>query len=254
MKRICRMRCLFLVIIYFGCATVFAETWTIGATPNDPPLASLSDGKNHFYGFELDIMNTICDRLHVKCVYRSVDAVNVVSELSSKGIDIAMAAIIVPPKPLAGFIFSSKYLESHGQFMTLASSNINTPKDLFNKTIGIRHGALGYGGLYQYLIVHESQYKFKLKPYLLLSDLMNGLSNNEVDAVFSLETLLKYWYFNNSGLYKLIGEPILVGGGYAFMATEQQKALIDQVNVELAKMRADGTYDNIYSRYFSNFQ
>jgi len=255
MKRVRVIKCLFFAVMWFFCTITYAISITIGTTSNNPPLASQADTKNHFFGFEIDIMNALCTRLSLTCAYLPIQIGQLLSYFQSGSIDIALAQVIRPSRPVPGFVFSLPYLKAGGRLMTLASSSINTPKDLVNKTIGVRLGTFGQQTVFQYYLLNLYQNQVKIKGYYLQNDLMGALSNNQVDAVFSVSVILDYWNNNNSGLYKPIGGIYdIPGNGYGIMATDKYTDLMNQINAELLKMRADGTYDTIYNRYFQTFQ
>ena len=234
-------------------STMYAQPFSIliGVSTDNPPFSIQSDGKNHFYGFEIDLMNEICNRIKVKCEYKPVIVSEITSELSSGHIDLAIAAIIRPPTPLNGFIFSVPYLPSGAKFMALKESEINTPNDIINKTVGVRRGTLGAGHLFEDLILKKYNNTIKISEYITTEDIFMALTNKEVDIIFTNEAVVKYWYYNNMELYKIIGATIPVGDGYVIMATTRYEALVEKINQALFKIFSDGTYQRIYNTYLS---
>lgn len=247
------MKIIILILtLCIGCSLANAESLIIGTTPNSPPLASSSDsGGKHFLGFEIDIMNAICQRINAQCQYKSMIVSNIATELSSTNMNLAIAAIIIPSEKSDTFTFSIPYLPSNARFMTNNQSTINSPLDIKNKRVGVRKGTLFGGTLFEKIALNIYNQQIKVTEYADMNDLLDGLQNNNVDVVFSNAATIDYWALNNENSFKLIGAKIPVGNGYGIMAKANEGALIARINKALLSMQADGSYLSIYSRYFN---
>jgi ABC-type amino acid transport substrate-binding protein len=223
----------------------------IGVSGQNPPFSTQIDVNNHFFGFEIDLMNEVCNRIKIKCEYRSVIVSKIIPELISKNINLSIAAIIRPSTPVEGFIFSLPYLPSAAKFMTLKDSPINSPGDIQDKTVGVRRGTLAGGFLFADLVLQKYQNKVKMVDYVTTDALILGLSNKEVDVLFTNAVVVDYWYYNHMDMYKIIGADISVGEGYSIMATTGNEMLMSKINNALQGIFSDGTYLKIYNTYFS---
>ncbi|MDP3560924.1 MAG: transporter substrate-binding domain-containing protein [Legionellaceae bacterium] len=241
-------------ILCLATTTYAFQPIVVGIAPEDPPLSSRTDNKSHFMGFEVDIMNALCTQLKLSCVYKEIKVSEILPALESGKIDIAIAAILIPSDPIPGFIFSHPYLPSNAQFMTLKASDIKTVNDLSNKRIGVRLGTLNHGKYFENFIQNMFQNQLTVKEYLTMPDLLAALSNQNVDAIFSNEIPLQYWFKNNMNFYKMVGAPIPIGNGYGLMTTTKQSVLIQNMNQVMLAMMADGRYTLIYNTYFESFK
>ena len=222
-----------------------AHALIIGTTPNYPPMASLADQNNNYFGFEIDIMQAICKRIKTPCTFTSVFVKDVQNTLLAGKIDLAIAALIIPEKPIPGFLFSLPYLTSNAQFIVSKNSRINSPADIKNKLIGTQEGTL-FGALA--LKLYNG--KVNISTYSRFDDLVYALNNRDVDAAFTNAVAVEYWMVNGGGNYRLIGSRIPIGNGYGIMANVGREGLIEQINQAIQNMMADGGYLTIYSRYF----
>ncbi len=232
----------------------YAKALVIGVDQINPPMSTRTDSADHFIGFEIDIMNAICGRMHQDCIFKAVRASQIIPALEEGRIDFAMNSIIIPKFRLYGLILSLPYLPSYGQFMTLTSSSIKTVSDIPKKTIGVRLGAFQVNTDSDMYIKHIFKEQPKIKPYYTVSELLAALDAGSVDVIFTNRYATNYWYNANQGLYKFIGEPAYLGNGYAIMSTTQYLSVMEFINKAIKAMMDDGTYDKIYQRYFSNFQ
>lgn len=244
------MKFLVALLTCFILPITFAQPLIIGTSGDNPPFASFADDKNNFYGFEIDIMLEICKRIGAQCEFKAIIVSEVVDQLSKGAIDFAIASIIILPKKPPGFIFSLPYLSSKAQFITTATSSINKIEDIYNKTVGVRRGTLYYGAYFKQVVTNLFTNKIKIVEYLNINDLMYALKNGDVDADLCNEETAKYWYINNKDQYKLIGDSIPVGEGYAILSTSNKAAVMAQINRALVQMEEDGGYVKIYTRYF----
>ncbi len=245
--------CLGLIALY-GCHVSYAESVVIGVDQNNPPLSMRTDSADHFIGFELDIMNEICTRLRLTCTYQAVIANHIITALESGKIDLALDTIIIPDFRLYGLILSLPYLPSNGKFMALKNSSIKTIADIQSKRIGVRLGAFQVNlGADMYIKKLFNQ-PLTIKSYLTMSELLAALNDNDIDVIFANQFGVNYWFNANKDMYKFIGESIEIGNGYGIMSTPKYQKLMLSINDCIQQIMADGTYDMIYQRYFTQFQ
>ena len=241
------MKQLFLLSLLLIMPISFAKTLIIGTTSQNPPFNSLADQKDDFYGFDIDLMGEICQRIKTPCKFTPVVFNDLFTEIAQNKIDLAIAGIIITLDRQQQFLFSLPYLESSAQFMVKQQSSINSPNNLENKNVGARLGT-------PFAKVALNIYKnnVHIKEYPDIGELLNGLNSGDVDAVLMDAEAAKNWVANNNNLYKTVGSPIPVGNGYGIMANKDNSKLIAQINQALLHLEADGTYLKLYGRYFNN--
>jgi ABC-type amino acid transport substrate-binding protein len=246
-QRINAMRRLVFWILLLILPLSHAKALLIGTTGQNPPFNSIADQKDHFYGFDIDIMEQVCERLKIECKFTPVVFNDLFTELAANKIDLASAAIIITPNRQQQFLFSLPYLKSTAQFLVKQESPLSSPENIPNKRVGTRLGT-PFADLARNLY----QDKITIVEFPDIPELLNGLNNNKVDTILMDAEAAKNWVSNNDNLYKLIGTPIPIGTGYGIMANLNQTKLIAQINQILLNIEADGTYLKIYSRYFTN--
>lgn len=224
-----------------------AKPLLIGTTSQNPPFNSLADQKDHFYGFDIDIMGEICRRIKTPCKFTPLEFNNLFTALSANEIDLAIAAIIITPQRQEQYLFSLPYLESSAQFMVAQESNLTNPNHLENKNIGTRLGT-PFGDIARKIYKNQ----IHITEFRDIGELLDGLNDDDIDAVLMDTEAARNWYANNNSLYKLLGAPIPVGRGYGIMANKDRSQLIEQINQALLNLEADGTYLKIYNHYFSD--
>ena len=231
--------------------TGYSNPLIIGTSPEDPPLSSSVDRTSHFYGFEIEIMSKICTHIGAECKFKTVLSSQLLDELSSGKIDIAVSAVIIPSgNQNSQLLFSLPYLPSSAQFITKTTSSITTLKDIQGKKIGVRLGTLAHGNMFKNYVDKMYNSQVDVVSYLTMNDLLNALIDDKIDLAFSNTEPVKYWYINNSNIFKLIGKPFSIGNGYAVLGRVNEQPLFSQINQAILQIEKDGTYERIYNRYF----
>lgn len=233
--------CLFSFIIN---NSAYAAPLIIGTLAYDPPFETASDKTGDFFGFDIDVMNEICNRLRATCKYKSFPFEQLLHETQFGKLDLAIAGISITAEREQFALFSLPYLASKAGLLTKSSSAITKFSDVNGKRIGIEAGTVFKG------IVLKKFPNVKLVEYKEQNDLFQAVADNNVDLIMLDEASAKYWISNNGDLFKLVGGPISIGVGYGIMANLNNSALINQINGALISMENDGSYLSIYNRYF----
>ena len=231
-----------------------AKIYTVGVDQINPPMSMRTDSADHFIGFEIDIMNEICARLHMQCNYQAVRANQIITNLELGKIDFAINSIIIPKFHLYGLILSLPYLPSYGQFVALKTSRIQKIEDIPGNTIGVRLGAFQVNVDSDMYIKHMFPRPPKIVTYYTISELLEALEDKDINVMFVNKYAADYWKNANQNLYKFIGEPNYLGNGYGIMSLTQYGPIISSMNGAIVAMMNDGTYAKIYQRYFTSFQ
>jgi ABC-type amino acid transport substrate-binding protein len=221
----------------------YAQNLIIGTLSNDPPF-EYKEEPHTFSGFDIDIMGKLCKRMGSQCTFKTFNFHQLFGALDKGEIDLAIAAIIITPERQKHFLFSLPYKFNNQQFVTLAHSKLKSPSQLLNKKIGIYKGAPEETAVYNKFNGHV-----QIKLYENVNELVYALKKKKVDAIVLEYSRAVYWLSNTKD-FKLLGRPFRAGEGYGIAAKLGRKQLIQQINLTLKKMEQDGTYLQIYQRYF----
>lgn len=235
-----------IIILILCCVFPFTSVnaLTIGTSSDNPPFSTKIDVKNHFYGFDIDIMTEICKRIQEPCNYLPYTFNQLFVAIDNNAIDLAISAITISSERELRYLFSSPYYISQAQFMVLNTSTVKSLSDLRGKRIGV------IGNPTQRLVEKLYKGNVTVKEFPEILDLLAGLNNDEIDAVVMDRGEVQYWFANSEDQYKMLHPSFDYGTGYGIMANKAQAALMNRVNDALLNMKADKTYDVIYARYF----
>ncbi|HHF7375966.1 MULTISPECIES: transporter substrate-binding domain-containing protein [Legionellaceae] len=222
---------------------VKAQPLIIGIVNNDPPFA-LQASTSHYFGFDIELMSSICQEMNVECQFKPMVFNALFSEINKGNIDLAIAAITITNERQHQFLFSLPYLSSQGSFIIRKNSKIKTIKQLANKTIGITTGAVFRHWINQYLP------QAIIKEYPTTEQLLSALNQKHVDSILMDDFSTDYWVSNNPSSFKGIGKPFAIGIGYGIMAKLGSLPRINGVNTAITKIQDNGIFLSLYRKYF----
>ncbi len=234
-----------LLATIFTTATAFAtaQTITFATEASYPPFES-TNAKGEIIGFDIDIANAICDVIDAKCSFKneSFDALIPGLITGRGGFDAAIAAIGITPARAKKVAFTEPYFLNTSSFIALDSTNM---ADI--KTVGVQNGTT----LQKYLL---DSHKYNVVPYASIQNAILDIKNKRVDAVFGDTLVLQDTLKTEKGLH-LVGEPVhdekYFGIGDGIAVRKSNKKLIAELNRGIAQIKADGTYQKIYDKWFS---
>ncbi|HAT8178950.1 TPA: transporter substrate-binding domain-containing protein [Legionella pneumophila] len=244
------MKRIVFILLFISNFLVYSESLKVGILQFAPPFSSKSDKSNHYYGFVIDLMNRICNRLQEKCEY-----IPIPKEGELKGLEQGIFDIVFSSTPITTSLsdtyhrYSLPYLTSDGQFLTLKENSINTLNDINFKKIGFFKI-----NFQQSPLLKKYDATSTLIEFTDPAELVNALTTKKIDVILINYQAARYIVNNlnptEDNHLKLIGDKIPIGSGYGIIALKNQSALIDKINDILLEMEKDGSYLQIYNEYF----
>lgn len=127
MKKVIYFVLMLLVIINQS----LAKTLKIGAVAFHPPFIMKNSG------FEIEFIKLVCKRMSVACEIDKADYYDLLTGLHEGKFDLTIGGFMIPAERSFMHQYSRPYLQSKGQFLTLASNPETQIKSFYGKNIGI---------------------------------------------------------------------------------------------------------------------
>jgi lysine-arginine-ornithine-binding protein len=217
----------------------------------DPPFNYI-DKDGNLAGFDVDIAEALCARLHMRCELVQQDWNGMVPGLLLGKYDAIISSMAITAERKHAMNFAGPYYRSiPARFVARKGEQIETtPQGLAGKRIGVQR-ATTQSAL---LRVHYPDAIPALydNEGALVQDLASGnIDLGFADQVSLDSALLK----SDTGKgFALIGPPVVdpaIGGEGAGIALRQEDGdLLAALNRALAALRADGTYKKLNDKYF----
>lgn len=174
----------------------------IGSDTAYPPFEFV-DENNQIVGFDVDMMNAVCEIANCKPKFVSAQWDGIFAALAAGEFDAVVSAVTITEERDKLIDFSRPYLNA-GQIITVRVDNndITKPEDLKGHVVGVQLGTTGD--------IEASKYveEENIRRYETIDLAMLALANGDIDAVVadaptSADIVNKQF----AGQLKLVGEP-----------------------------------------------
>lgn len=212
----------------------------IGTEPNFPPLSYLEGSR--IVGFEIDLIQELAKGMGATVRLQSVSFGDQPKLLASGKLDAAISSWTITPERAKTLAFSDSYFDAGQAIVVTQASKLRTRHELKDRIVGVQLGTTGEASA-------KSQLKSQsVKPYPDIAQAFGDLDGGRIGAVVVDLPVALNEMKQRKGL-KIIGGT-LTAERYGIVSAPGQKALIQRLNAQLAKMKADGRYAKLYAKWF----
>ncbi|PQK82026.1 glutamine ABC transporter substrate-binding protein GlnH [Pantoea ananatis] len=199
-----------------------------------------------YVGFDIDLWNAIAKKMNVSYELRPMDFGGLIPGLQSRNLDVAMAGITITEPRKQVVDFSDGYY-SADLLIAVKSNNTSITKfsDLVGKKVGLKQGTAAATFM-------KGKYKADYVEFPNIDNAYLDLQAGNLDAVVhDSPNVLYYVKTAGDGKIKAVGEnDSILPQQYGF-AMQKNSPLTPKVNAALKALRADGTYNKIYVKWFA---
>jgi polar amino acid transport system substrate-binding protein len=223
-----------------GTLTVCSEV------PYEPFEFEDPDSEIGYSGFDIDLIAAIADTagLQTAVVNTGFDALTSGAAMTAGTCDVAASAMTITPERAENIDFSDPYYEALQSLLVPAGSDITGIGDLTEGVVvGVQSGTTGEA------YAQENVNGADIRSFEAGGDLFTALAAGQIDAI--LQDLPVNAEFARNNDAEVVEEyPTDESYGFA-MQQGREDDLQDVINDGLQQLRDDGTYDEIYDRYFA---
>jgi len=228
-----------------------------------PPFAS-QDSSGRWVGFEVDLMNAVCEQMKAKCELVPIAWDGIIPALQEKKIDVIWASMSITDERKKVIDFTNKYYNSPAEIIGPKSAGIKisvvdnpdgkggkiaNPADAKGKIIGVQTSTIHANYIQKYFGKDA-----EIKVYDTQDNADADLSAGRVDLVMADSVALADYLKSDQGkdmevVVTIPDDPILgegVGGGLR-KGDDKLKA---ELNDAIKGVRDSGVYNQIAKKYF----
>ena len=206
------------------------------------PFGFKQDGK--YVGFDIDLWAAIAQDMNVKYRIQVMDFVGIIPALQTYNVDVALAGMTIKPERAKVIDFSDPYYASGTAIMVRAGEqSIRSAADLNGKIVGAKTGTATADWIKANLKPKE------LRLFQKIDDAYLDLRAGGVDAAMHDTPNVEYYVKTAGDGAVKIAEERKTGAVYG-IAFPKGSALVVRVNASLQKIKANGTYAQIYRKWF----
>jgi polar amino acid transport system substrate-binding protein len=223
--------------------TISEGTLTVCSDIPYPPFEVQEGGE--YTGFDMDLMKEIATGLDLETEVKDSGFEGLQSGLSlnSDQCDIVASAMTITEEREANLDFTEPYYDSKQSLLVPTGSDIGSIDDLAGKKVGVQQGTTGKS-----YTEDNAPEDTEIVSFPSDGEMYPAIQAGQVDAL--LQDLPVNIEHTKDGDFEIV-EEYSTDESYGFAVKQDNTQLLDAVNEQLQELRDNGTYDEIYNKYFA---
>ena len=218
------------------------------ANANFAPFESMTpEGK--VQGFDADLIQAVAEKGGFQVRMVNTPWEGLFNGLNQGDSDLVISAVTITDARKQTMDFSEPYFEAKQLIAVRADSGVASLQDLKDLAVGVQTGTTGDE------VVSKLQGKTSanIKRFDTTPLAMKELESGGVAAVVGDNGVVDHYLKNNSTTQlRLVADDTAVPEQYGIVVRKGNTELLNKVNPGLQAIRADGTYDKIYTQWFGD--
>lgn len=218
---------------------------TVASSATYAPFAFENKDKQ-IVGFDVDIINAIAKHQNLKIKLVNTPWSGIFAALNNGDVDLIISGVTINDKRKQSYDFSPPYFAAKQLIALPKASAVASLKDLTGKKIAVVNASTADDvASREFGKTNPNIRRFESTP-LIISELAAG----NVDAAIGDNGVIAYRVAQNADL-KTIDDKSFPEEGFGIVVKKGDKALQDKLAAGLAAIRADGSYNVIYKKWFN---
>lgn len=215
----------------------------VGIEGTYPPFNFVNDQKQ-YDGFDVDIAKEVAKRLGVKVEFVGVEWKGIIAGLLADKYDIVIAQMSITEERKQSVDFTEPYV------MTGAVLIARQGDERFKQLSDIKGFKVGVGTGTNFETLAKSVEGADVKSYTAFNDYLQDLLNGRLDVIIN-DQLLAGDAIKKGSLPIQVTSGLLEQDRIGMAIKKDNPDFLAKVNEVLAAMKTDGTYDQIYEKWFA---
>ncbi|UOR11330.1 glutamine ABC transporter substrate-binding protein [Halobacillus amylolyticus] len=219
------------------------DKYTVATDTGFVPFEFKEDGE--YTGFDIELIKAIADEAGFEIELAPTNFDGIIPGLQTGKFDIAIAGIGITEERAKKIDYSDPYYESGLRIgVPKDNTSIKSLEDLEGKTIATRLGSTSAA------FIKENIKDATANEYQQMSQVYLAVENGSADAVlYDAPNVAYYIKTEGSDKLKMAGE-LYKAEQYGIAISKGQEDLVKAINDALATLKENGTYDEIYKKWF----
>lgn len=219
----------------------------VGSETTFPPMEFMEKGE--YVGFDMDLIRAVAAAEDMEVQINSLGFDALIPAIQTGQIDCAIAAISITDERKESIDFTEPYFQA-GLIVAVKADNdeVKGLDDLEGKKIAAQIGTTGADACNG---VKEKNAATEVSIFNSTGEAYMALENGVVDAVINDHPVTMY-YVNTEGSNKVktVGDVFAAEDNYGIAVKKGNAELLNKLNDGLQEIRDNGTYDEIYAKWF----
>jgi len=222
------------------------RVYVVGTDAAYAPFESQNE-KGEIVGFDIDVLTAVAKKAGIEVKFVNTPWEGIFNNLAQGDRDIIVSAVTITDERKQTMDFSNPYFDAQQLMAVKANSKIAKFDDLKKLKVGVQTGTTGDE------VVSKLQGKTNpnIKRFESTPLALKELEAGGVDAVVADNGVVINYVTNNAGSkFKTVADKAFAPEQYGLVVKKGNADLQGKLNKGLADIKADGTYDQIYAKYF----
>ncbi len=223
-----------------------AKVYVVGTDAAYAPFESQNE-KGEIVGFDIEVVQAIAAKAGIEVKFVNTPWEGIFNALGQGDRDMVVSAVTITEERKGTMDFSAPYFDAQQLIAVKETSKVAKFADLKKLKVGVQTGTTGDEAVTKLQGKTSTNIKrFESTP-LALKELEAG----GVDAVVADNGVVIHYVANNpGGKFKTVADKEFVPEQYGIALKKGNTELLEKINKGLADIKADGTYDQIFTKYF----
>ncbi len=223
-----------------------AKVYVVGTDAAYAPFESQNE-KGEIVGFDIEVVKAAAQKAGIEVKFLNTPWEGIFNSVAQGDRDLLVSAITITDERKQTLDFSAPYFDAQQLIAVKSDSKIAKFDDLKKLKVGVQNGTTGDEVITKLQGKDSANVKrFESTP-LALKEMESG----GVDAVVADNGVVVHYVNNNpDSKFKTISDTTFASEQYGIAVKKGNAELLEIINKGLTGIKADGTYDKIYAKYF----
>jgi polar amino acid transport system substrate-binding protein len=223
-----------------------AKVYVVGTDAAYAPFESQNE-KAEIVGFDIDVVKAVAKKAGIELKFINTPWEGIFNALLQGDRDLVVSAVTITPERQQTMDFSEPYFDAQQLIAVKQNSKVAKFGDLKGLKVGVQTGTTGDEAISKL----QGKTSRNIKRFELTPLALKELEAGGVDAVVADNGVIVNYVVNNpGGLFKTVSDPTFVPERYGIALKKGNVELLAKVNQGLAGIKADGSYQALYAKYF----
>ena len=223
-----------------------AKVYVVGTDAAYAPFESQNE-KGEIVGFDIEVLKAVAAKAGIEVKLVNTPWEGIFNALAQGDRDIVVSAVTITDERKGTMDFTQPYFDAQQLIAVRQDSKVAKFADLKKLKVGVQTGTTGDEAVTKLMGKTSTAIKrFESTP-LALKELEAG----GVDAVVADNGVVIHYVANNpGGKFKTVADKDFVPEQYGIAVKKGNAELLAKLDQGLAGIKSDGTYAQIYGKYF----
>lgn len=233
-----------LILLTLGSAQAQNKELVVGSSATYRPFAYESPTKE-IVGYDVDMIKAIAKKAGLQIKIVNTPWTGIFAALNNGDVDLVISGVTINDKRKQSYDFTTPYFEARQLMAVPKESTVKNLKDLAGKKIGVVTGSTGDDiASREFGKTNPDIRRFESTPVVI-----SELVNTGLDAAIGDNGVIAFRAQEHKQL-KTVNDPSFPKEFFGIVVKQGNKALLDKLNAGLAAVKADGSYAQIYQKWF----